>query len=60
LPEDVAMSVLFLASDRAARQITGQVLVVNGGQDGRLLWKPDEALGVWEQERRLNPGGQDS
>jgi hypothetical protein len=54
------MSVLFLASDRAARQITGQVLVVNGGQDGRLLWKPDEALGVWEQERRLNPGGQDS
>jgi 3-oxoacyl-[acyl-carrier protein] reductase len=52
LPEDVAMSVLFLASDRAARQITGQVLVVNGGQDGRILWRADEALAVWQQEHR--------
>jgi 3-oxoacyl-[acyl-carrier protein] reductase len=60
LPEDVAMSVLFLASDRAARQITGQVLVVNGGQDGRMLWKGDETLSVWEQERGLNLGRQPS
>jgi 3-oxoacyl-[acyl-carrier protein] reductase len=60
LPEDVALSVLFLASDRAARQITGQVLVVNGGQDGRVLWKADEALSVWEQERGPNPGRQPS
>ena len=56
LPEDIAMSVLFLASDRAARQITGQVLVVNGGQDGRMLWRADEALTVWQEEQRLGSG----
>lgn len=43
-PEDVAMSVLFLASDRAARQITG-----------RVLWRADEALAVWQQEQRRTP-----
>lgn len=35
--EDVAAAVLFLASERAAGHITGQVLTVAGGMEGRLL-----------------------
>ncbi|MGC2289894.1 MAG: SDR family NAD(P)-dependent oxidoreductase [Thermoplasmata archaeon] len=38
-PEDVASAILFLASDMA-RFITGQVLVVDGGQS--LHWRVDE------------------
>jgi len=31
-----------LASDQLARHITGQTLVVAGGMEGRLLWRPEE------------------
>ena len=41
-PEDIARAVVFLASDHLARHITGQVLVVAGGMEGRVLWQPDE------------------
>jgi 3-oxoacyl-[acyl-carrier protein] reductase len=41
-PEDVANAVVFLASDRLARHVTGQTLVVAGGMEGRWLWRPDE------------------
>lgn len=41
-PDDVAHSVVFLASDRLARHLTGQTLTVAGGMEGRLLWAPDE------------------
>jgi len=41
-PEDIAASVVFLASDALARHITGQTLVVAGGMEGRLLWQPGE------------------
>lgn len=41
-PEDVANSVVFLASDRLARHVTGQTLVVAGGMEGRLLWQQSE------------------
>ncbi len=41
-PEDIANSAVFLASDALARHITGQVLVVAGGMEGRWLWQPDE------------------
>jgi len=41
-PEDVANAAVFLASDKLARHITGQSLVVAGGMEGRQLWNPDE------------------
>jgi 3-oxoacyl-[acyl-carrier protein] reductase len=41
-PEDVAHAAVFLASDTLARHITGQVLVIAGGMEGRLLWVPSE------------------
>ena len=36
-PEDVAAQVVVLASDRLAGHITGQVVVVAGGMEGRLV-----------------------
>jgi 3-oxoacyl-[acyl-carrier protein] reductase len=41
-PEDIANAAVFLASDRLARHVTGQTLVIAGGMEGRLLWQPDE------------------
>lgn len=41
--DDVAAAVLWLLSDRVAGHITGQVLTVAGGMEGRLLHPPGEA-----------------
>jgi 3-oxoacyl-[acyl-carrier protein] reductase len=41
-PDDMANAAVFLASDTLARHITGQTLVIAGGMEGRLLWKPEE------------------
>lgn len=41
-PEDVANAVVFLSSDCLARHITGQILVIAGGMEGRQLWQPGE------------------
>jgi 3-oxoacyl-[acyl-carrier protein] reductase len=41
-PEDIANAVVFLASDALARHITGQILVVAGGMEGRMLWQASE------------------
>lgn len=43
-PEDVARTMAFLASHRAAGHISGQCLSVDGGMEGRLLWKEGEVL----------------
>jgi 3-oxoacyl-[acyl-carrier protein] reductase len=37
-PEDVAQAVLFLASP-AARHVTGEILTVAGGMEGRVRWE---------------------
>jgi 3-oxoacyl-[acyl-carrier protein] reductase len=37
---DVARSVAFLCSERAAGHVTGQVITVAGGMEGRLLHRP--------------------
>jgi 3-oxoacyl-[acyl-carrier protein] reductase len=36
-PEDIARTVAFLLSDRAAGHVTGEVVTVAGGMEGRLL-----------------------
>lgn len=41
-PEDIANATVFLASDRLARHVTGQNLIVAGGMEGRWLWRPEE------------------
>lgn len=41
-PEDMALAAVFLSSDRLARHITGQTLVIAGGMEGRQLWRPEE------------------
>ena len=41
-PDDIANAVVYLSSDKLARHITGQTLVIAGGMEGRLLWRPEE------------------
>jgi 3-oxoacyl-[acyl-carrier protein] reductase len=41
-PEDMANAVVFLSSDALAGHITGQTLVIAGGMEGRMLWRPEE------------------
>jgi 3-oxoacyl-[acyl-carrier protein] reductase len=39
---DVAMAVVYLASSHLSGHVTGQVLTVSGGMEGRVLYSPDE------------------
>jgi 3-oxoacyl-[acyl-carrier protein] reductase len=39
---DIARTALWLASPRLARHVSGQVITVAGGMEGRLLWDADE------------------
>jgi 3-oxoacyl-[acyl-carrier protein] reductase len=41
-PEDIAHAAVFLSSDKLARHITGQTLVIAGGMEGRTLWGAEE------------------
>jgi 3-oxoacyl-[acyl-carrier protein] reductase len=41
-PRDVAMAAVFLASERLSGHMTGQVLPVSGGMEGRVLYQPEE------------------
>jgi len=41
-PEEVAQAILFLASDKLAGQITGEIITVAGGMEGRVLHLPGE------------------
>jgi hypothetical protein len=38
-PDDVARAMAFLASHRAAGHITGECLSLDGGMEGRLVWR---------------------
>jgi 3-oxoacyl-[acyl-carrier protein] reductase len=44
--EDVAHAVVYLASARLAGQISGDILTVAGGMEGRVLYTADEMRGV--------------
>jgi 3-oxoacyl-[acyl-carrier protein] reductase len=39
---DVAMAVVYLASSHLAGHVSGQVLTVSGGMEGRVLYDPSE------------------
>jgi len=41
-PHDVAMAVVYLASGHLAGHVSGQVLTVSGGMEGRVLYTPGE------------------
>src|SRR5437667_246425 len=41
-PQDVAAAIVYLASSRLAGHLTGQILTVAGGMEGRMLYQPDE------------------
>lgn len=41
-PEDIGRAVALLASPAAGRHITGEVLTVAGGMEGRVLWEEEE------------------
>jgi hypothetical protein len=43
-PIDVARTVAFLASHRAAGHISGECISVDGGMEGRIVWKEQEIL----------------
>jgi 3-oxoacyl-[acyl-carrier protein] reductase len=40
--EDIARTIAFLASPTAARHVSGQVVTVAGGMEGRVLWEPEQ------------------
>jgi 3-oxoacyl-[acyl-carrier protein] reductase len=41
-PRDVAMAAVYLASDRLSGHMTGQIMTVSGGMEGRVLYQPEE------------------
>jgi NAD(P)-dependent dehydrogenase (short-subunit alcohol dehydrogenase family) len=43
-PEDVARTVAFLASHRAAGHMSGECLSVDGGMEGRIVWREEEVV----------------
>jgi 3-oxoacyl-[acyl-carrier protein] reductase len=40
--DDIANLAVFLSSDKLARHVTGQTILVAGGMEGRWLWQPEE------------------
>lgn len=44
-PQDVAKMVTFLASHQASGHTSGQCMSVDGGMEGRIVWREEEVLG---------------
>jgi len=63
LPTDVARTVAFLASHRAAGHISGECISVDGGMEGRIVWKEEELRGTKDAQftpESSPPGSQSS
>ena len=56
-PGDVAKAVAFLASHRAAGHMSGQVLSLDGGMEGRIVWREEEVR-EGKTEKVIAQGGQ--
>lgn len=54
-PEDVARTVVFLASHRASGHISGQCISVDGGMEGRVLWREEEVKGTKAWGHKADP-----
>ncbi|RMG45691.1 MAG: SDR family oxidoreductase [Acidobacteria bacterium] len=52
--DEIARAAVFLASPRLSPHVTGEVLTVAGGMEGRLLWDPST---IDEQRVREEAGG---
>jgi len=52
--EDIARAVAFLSSPLLARHLSGEVLTVAGGMEGRTLWRESE-IEADAVRRRLDP-----
>lgn len=52
-PEDIAHSVVFLSAPALARHVSGEVVTVAGGMEGRSLWRPEQ-VDADEVRRRLD------
>jgi 3-oxoacyl-[acyl-carrier protein] reductase len=44
--DDVCHAVVYLASERLAGHISGDILTVAGGMEGRVLYTADELRGI--------------
>jgi 3-oxoacyl-[acyl-carrier protein] reductase len=55
-PEDVAASVVYLSAPGLARHVTGEVVTVAGGMEGRRLWRPEQ-IDAAAVRARLSPDG---
>ncbi|KAL8710534.1 MAG: hypothetical protein Q9220_004967 [cf. Caloplaca sp. 1 TL-2023] len=53
-PEDVARAMAFLASHRAAGHISGECLSVDGGMEGRLIWKENEVVNTSKHTEQIS------
>jgi NAD(P)-dependent dehydrogenase (short-subunit alcohol dehydrogenase family) len=41
-PEDVARTILFLASERYSSSVHGQLIPIDAGKTGNLIWTQEE------------------
>ncbi|EMC97574.1 hypothetical protein BAUCODRAFT_456424 [Baudoinia panamericana UAMH 10762] len=49
-PRDVARMVVVLASERVSGHVSGECLSVDGGMEGRIVWREEEVLGGGSKE----------
>ena len=42
VPEDIASQIVILSSSKVSGHVTGQVIMVEGGMEGRLLNRPED------------------
>ena len=41
-PNEIASVIVALASDKIFSHVTGQIIAIDGGMDGRIIWTPDD------------------
>ena len=44
MPQDIASQIVILSSTAVSGHVTGQVIMVEGGMEGRLLNRPEDIV----------------